>query len=140
MPDGTATAHLYRPKLATLFAEGYDLAAFRKDVLAGLTVSIVALPLSMAIAVASGTLAAEHILHGQTPAAYLAAARALTAQPIRLASIVSQLAANRAGRALIIGAATLVPGLVAAIARRTRLPAAALPMQDQDDSYAPVRA
>jgi SulP family sulfate permease len=54
MPDGTATAHLYRPKLATTFAEGYGLAAFRKDAIAGLTVAIVALPLSMAIAVASG--------------------------------------------------------------------------------------
>jgi len=54
MPDGTATAHLYRPKLATVLTEGYGLASLRKDVIAGLTVAIVALPLSMAIAVASG--------------------------------------------------------------------------------------
>ena len=54
MPDGSATAHLYRPKLATVFAEGYDLGKLHKDALAGLTVAIVALPLSMAIAVASG--------------------------------------------------------------------------------------
>jgi SulP family sulfate permease len=54
MPDGTATAHLYRPKLATVVAEGYGLDLFRKDSIAGLTVAIVALPLSMAIAVASG--------------------------------------------------------------------------------------
>src|SRR5262245_64868943 len=54
MPDGSATAHLYRPKLATILAEGYGLKPFRADVLAGLTVAIVALPLSMAIAVASG--------------------------------------------------------------------------------------
>ena len=54
MPDGSSTAHLYRPKLATTFAEGYGLAAFRKDAVAGLTVAVVALPLSMAIAVASG--------------------------------------------------------------------------------------
>ena len=54
MPDGTGTAHLYRPKLATVIAEGYGLAAFRQDSIAGLTVAIVALPLSMAIAVASG--------------------------------------------------------------------------------------
>src|SRR3954454_8552123 len=54
MPDGTATAHLYRPKLLTTFQEGYSLEHFRKDVLAALTVAIVALPLSMAIAVASG--------------------------------------------------------------------------------------
>lgn len=54
MPDGTATAHVYRPKLLTVFGEGYGFAAFRKDVTAGMTVAIVALPLSMAIAVASG--------------------------------------------------------------------------------------
>jgi sulfate permease, SulP family len=54
MPDGTATAHLYRPKLATVVAEGYGLDRFRKDVVAALTVAVVALPLSMAIAVASG--------------------------------------------------------------------------------------
>ena len=54
MPDGSASAHLYRPKLATVLADGYDLGAFRKDAMAGLTVAVVALPLSMAIAVASG--------------------------------------------------------------------------------------
>ncbi|MBV8798350.1 MAG: SulP family inorganic anion transporter, partial [Alphaproteobacteria bacterium] len=54
MPDGTATAHLYRPKLLTTIQEGYSTQHFRKDVLAALTVAIVALPLSMAIAVASG--------------------------------------------------------------------------------------
>src|SRR5947199_10861947 len=54
MPDGSATAHLYRPKLATILAEGYGGAQLRADALAGLTVAIVALPLSMAIAVASG--------------------------------------------------------------------------------------
>lgn len=55
MPDGTATAHLFRPKLVTVLSEGgYDLAALQKDALAALTVAIVALPLSMAIAVASG--------------------------------------------------------------------------------------
>lgn len=54
MPDGSATAHLYRPKLATAFMEGYRRATLRADALAGLTVAVVALPLSMAIAVASG--------------------------------------------------------------------------------------
>jgi SulP family sulfate permease len=54
MPDGSATAHLYFPKLATVLTEGYGFGSFRKDILAGLTVAIVALPLSMAIAVASG--------------------------------------------------------------------------------------
>src|ERR1700722_3719953 len=54
MPDGSATAHLYRPKLATVLTEGYSSFSFRKDVVAALTVAVVALPLSMAIAVASG--------------------------------------------------------------------------------------
>jgi sulfate permease, SulP family len=54
MPDGTATAHVYRPKLLTIIAEGYGIEAFRKDIVASITVAIVALPLSMAIAVASG--------------------------------------------------------------------------------------
>ncbi len=54
MPDGTATAHLYRPKLLTTLREGYGLAQLRRDAISGLTVAVVALPLSMAIAVASG--------------------------------------------------------------------------------------
>lgn len=54
MPDGTATSHLYLPKLITAFREGYRSEHLRRDALAGLTVAIVALPLSMAIAVASG--------------------------------------------------------------------------------------
>src|SRR6478752_2217156 len=54
MPDGSTTGHIFRPKLSTVLAEGYDLDCFRKDMLAALTVAIVALPLSMAIAVASG--------------------------------------------------------------------------------------
>src|SRR3954469_4313873 len=54
MPDGTSTAHLYRPKLLTILGEGYGLDHLRRDAVAGLTVAIVALPLSMAFAVASG--------------------------------------------------------------------------------------
>ena len=54
MPDGSATAHIYRPKIVTVLVEGYSLDCFRRDMLAALTVAIVALPLSMAIAVASG--------------------------------------------------------------------------------------
>ena len=94
----------------------------------------------LAIAVASGVLAAQHIIPGLPPSAYLAAARALTARPIRFASTISRLAANRAGRALIIAGASLVPGLVAGVVLKTRLPAGALPIQGQDVSYAPVRA
>ena len=46
---------LFTPKLITVLREGYSVAALRADFIAGLTVAIVALPLSMAIAIASGT-------------------------------------------------------------------------------------
>jgi SulP family sulfate permease len=42
------------PKLWTIWREGYGLGDLKTDALAGLTVAIVALPLSMAIAIASG--------------------------------------------------------------------------------------
>ncbi len=44
----------FLPKLVTTLAEGYGPPQLRADLLAGLTVAIVALPLSMAIAIASG--------------------------------------------------------------------------------------
>ena len=47
-------AELFTPKLVTLLREGYGWAGLRADALAGLTVAIVALPLSMAIAIGSG--------------------------------------------------------------------------------------
>jgi SulP family sulfate permease len=47
-------AELYTPKLVTILRERYGLADLRADAIAGLTVAIVALPLSMAIAIASG--------------------------------------------------------------------------------------
>jgi SulP family sulfate permease len=50
----TAFWDLYSPKLITVLREGYGLQQFRADLFAGLTVAIVALPLSMAIAIASG--------------------------------------------------------------------------------------
>lgn len=45
---------LFTPKLITVLREGYGLQDLRADAVAGLTVAIVALPLSMAIAIASG--------------------------------------------------------------------------------------
>jgi SulP family sulfate permease len=47
-------AELFVPKLITVLREGYRFGDFRADVISGLTVAIVALPLSMAIAIASG--------------------------------------------------------------------------------------
>jgi SulP family sulfate permease len=45
---------LFTPKLVTILREGYGLPDLKADILAGLTVAIVALPLSMALAIASG--------------------------------------------------------------------------------------
>lgn len=47
-------AELFTPKLLTVLREGYGAAQLKADAIAGLTVAIVALPLSMAIAIASG--------------------------------------------------------------------------------------
>ena len=47
--------HLYVPKLFTVLRRGYGAGDLRHDLIAGLTVAIVALPLAMALAIASGT-------------------------------------------------------------------------------------
>ena len=58
-PDSPGFAALFTPKLFTVLREGYGLAQLRADAIAGLTVAIVALPLSMAIAIASGATPAQ---------------------------------------------------------------------------------
>src|SRR5690606_28963521 len=50
---------LFTPKIITVLREGYGPGQFRSDAIAGLTVAIVALPLSMAIAIASGATPAQ---------------------------------------------------------------------------------
>jgi sulfate permease, SulP family len=52
-PTGGLRAE-FTPELLTSLGQGYGGAALRKDLTAGLTVAVVALPLSMAIAIASG--------------------------------------------------------------------------------------
>src|SRR5690606_3704049 len=47
--------HLFVPKLFTVLRLGYRPADFRHDMIAGLTVAIVALPLAMALGIASGS-------------------------------------------------------------------------------------
>jgi SulP family sulfate permease len=47
-------AGAFTPKLITAMREGYDLARLRADAVAGITVAIVALPLAMALGIASG--------------------------------------------------------------------------------------
>lgn len=46
--------HIFEPKLMAVIKEGYPLKTLRDDVLAGIIVGIVALPLSIAFAIASG--------------------------------------------------------------------------------------
>ncbi len=45
---------IFTPKLFTVFKNGYSTSDLHRDAIAGLTVAIVALPLSMALAIASG--------------------------------------------------------------------------------------
>jgi SulP family sulfate permease len=61
-PPSPTFAELYTPKLVTVLREGYGLSNLRADAIAGLTVAIVALPLSMAIAIASGATPAQGLL------------------------------------------------------------------------------
>lgn len=106
-PNG---GHLYRKRGAAIYRVGDRLAhipPFTGD--------------GLAIALASAALAVDHIRRGRPPDAYLAAARQLTAFPVRLASIISGFAKSRRGRDLMFGAAACAPGLIGTIVRRTRL-------------------
>lgn len=60
----------YVPKLFTVLHQGYTLHDLRKDLVAGLTVAVVALPLAMALAIASGA-APEKGLHTAIVAGFL---------------------------------------------------------------------
>lgn len=59
----TALKEEFAPKLWTVLQEGYGLSDLRADMLAGLTVAIVALPLSMAIAIAIGRWTGTRSIH-----------------------------------------------------------------------------
>lgn len=54
IPGRAPTWEGFVPKLVAIFRQGYGAGALRADLAAGLTVAIVALPLSMALAIASG--------------------------------------------------------------------------------------
>jgi SulP family sulfate permease len=69
-PQRASFAELYTPKLVTVLREGYGLREFSADAYAGLTVAIVALPLSMAIAIACG-LAPERGLYAAIVGGFL---------------------------------------------------------------------
>lgn len=57
--SGPSFVELFTPKLVTVLKEGYRLGHLQDDLVASLTVAIVALPLSMAIAIASGVSPAQ---------------------------------------------------------------------------------
>jgi menaquinone-9 beta-reductase len=78
----------------------------------------------LAIALTTAALAVGHILAGQPPGAYEAAARRVTGTAVRLAGIMSALAGTRSGRAVLIRVAGWAPNLIGNIARRTRMPLA----------------
>jgi SulP family sulfate permease len=46
--------YIFRPKLFSVFKEGYSMANLQSDIMAGIIVGIVALPLAIAFAIASG--------------------------------------------------------------------------------------
>jgi sulfate permease, SulP family len=71
--DAAATWHQFVPKLVSVLRQGYGFAEFRHDLLAGLTVAVVALPLAMALAIASGT-TPEKGLHTAIIAGFLISA------------------------------------------------------------------
>jgi SulP family sulfate permease len=71
-----AVAHylrMFEPKLLTVARAGYRWTDFRRDAIAGLTVAIVALPLAMALAIASGA-TPEQGLHTAIIAGFLISA------------------------------------------------------------------
>ncbi len=72
VPESAASTGLrqFEPKLVTVLREGYSLAALRNDAIAGLTVAVVALPLAMALAIASGA-SPEKGLHTAIIAGFL---------------------------------------------------------------------
>jgi menaquinone-9 beta-reductase len=82
----------------------------------------------LAIALATAAVAVVHIRQGRSAGAYLAEARRLTAGAVRLAGIVSGLAANSVGRAVLIRAAAHMPVVLRTVARQTRLPVCAGPL------------
>ncbi|HZT25726.1 MAG TPA: FAD-dependent monooxygenase [Pseudolabrys sp.] len=105
-----AGAHLQRRQDAAVYRVGDRLAhipPFTGD--------------GLAIALASGTLAATYIRRGLPPERYLAAAQKLAAAQLRFAGVLSSLAQARAGRAALIALAR-VPRVLQSAVRRTRVP------------------
>ena len=61
-PGSAGAGQEFTPKFVTVLREGYRWPDFRADILAGLTVAIVALPLAMALGIASGASPREGLI------------------------------------------------------------------------------
>lgn len=105
---------LPRPRMLSVLAEGYGKAAFLKDLPAGVSVGIIALPLSMAIAIASGATPAQGIYAAAIAgfiASLLGGSRYQIAGPSGTLVVVSySVIATRGAPALAV--ATLMAGLI----------------------------
>ena len=123
-PEAAASArwHLFVPKLYTVLRQGYSLEALRDDVIAGLTVAIVALPLAMALAIASGTRpsAASHGHRRRVPRSALGGSRFQVGGPTgAFVVVVFNVIAQHGYDGLVI--ATLMAGLMLVAAGLMRL-------------------
>ncbi len=106
---------LFTPKLVTVLRERYRLGDLKADMVAGLTVAIVALPLSMAIAIASGVTPDRGPLHGdrrrlRRPPRSAAAGFRSAAPPARSSCWSRRTASSNGLDGLIL--ATLLSGLI----------------------------
>lgn len=117
----------FMPKLVTVFREGYGWTGLKADAVAGLTVAVVALPLSMGIAIASGVSPERGLytaIFGGFIVSLLGGSRFQIGGPagafIGLVAITVQkhgydglaLATMMAGAMLVIGALTRVGGVI----------------------------
>ena len=71
--EASKTREPFEPKLVTMFREGYSAKQFLQDLFAGVTVGVVALPLAIAFAIASGV-APERGLYTAIVAGFLISA------------------------------------------------------------------
>jgi sulfate permease, SulP family len=104
----------FTPKIITTFREGYGAAELRADALAGLTVAIVALPLAMALGIASGASPREGLVTAVIAGALISAlggSRVQIGGPTgAFVVIVAGVIANHGFDGLIL--ATLIAGVI----------------------------
>lgn len=111
------------PKTLTILREGYGLAAFKADAIAGLTVAIVALPLSMALAIASGVapeIGLVTAIIGGLVAALLGGTRVQVSGPAAAFIVMIAGIVHTHGAAHLV-LATLLAGLILIVAGLLRL-------------------